>query len=560
MGKGTRRKSLTGRLPDGAQRALGLEVGPAPVAEAPGARAGALEAAARVRFETGRRAGLWVGDVPLSRYLEEGGFGWVVRLVDFLETEVDFGGFEAAYAPGGRPPLHPRLLVGLFVYGMLLRQWSLRELEALARRDVGGWWVCAGLTPDHSTLGRFALQHAGLLSEDFFLQVTQAVVRRLGLTPGTVAADGTVVEAASAMASTLKRAGLEARAREAQEAVAQATAVAQAAAPQDAQQAAQQRVQAAQAQVQHAQEALGVLAEREEARRQVGKGAEDVRLSPHEPQACVQPRKDGAVRPGYKPCVLVHQQRLILGQTLHPSSETAQVPGLLVQHGQVLGALPQRALLDAGFCTHGVLQLCVDAQLDALIPSGKAHGQDDLHKRGRKGRFAKADFVYDAAADAYRCPAGQWLTPGPGTQEDGAGRAHRVYRTAGACGACALRAQCTQATGGGRRLKRYAGDALKEAMQSVLTQPAARALYAQRQGIVEPVFAELKVRQGLTRFRRKGLLKVALEFALHCTAYNLKRAVRAGAPPAVLLRFVLFVRPPGAPWRPGAWALLLTHA
>src|SRR6478735_699252 len=313
---GRKRKSVTGRLPDAAQQALGLEVVSAVAPRA--------VPAARVRFESGDRGGLWVGNVRLARYLKEGGFGWVVRLVDFLEREVDFGGFEAACKPGGRPPIHPRVLVGLFVYGMLLRQWSLRELEALSRRDVGAWWVCAGLTPDHSTLGRFALQHAHLLTEDFFLQVARAAVRKLGLTAGVVAGDGTVVEAASAMASTLKRAALEEAAKEAR---AQAEA-----APQEAQ---------LQAQVQTLAQAQATLQEREAVREAAGKPVEGVRVSPYEPEAMVQPRKDGAVRPGYKPSVLVHEARLILGQSLHPSSETAQVEGLLVQHGQVMEALPK---------------------------------------------------------------------------------------------------------------------------------------------------------------------------------------------------------------------------
>jgi hypothetical protein len=28
--------------------------------------------------------------------------------------------------------------------GILKRQWSLRELEALARCDAGAWWMCGG--------------------------------------------------------------------------------------------------------------------------------------------------------------------------------------------------------------------------------------------------------------------------------------------------------------------------------------------------------------------------------------------------------------------------------
>ena len=43
--------------------------------------------------------------------------------------------------------------------------------------------------------------------------------------------------------------------------------------------------------------------------------------------------------------------------------------------------------------------------------------------------------------------------------------------------------------------------------------------------MVEPVFSQLRGRQGLQRFRRNGLSAVRVEFALHAMAYNLGRAV-----------------------------------
>ena len=43
--------------------------------------------------------------------------------------------------------------------------------------------------------------------------------------------------------------------------------------------------------------------------------------------------------------------------------------------------------------------------------------------------------------------------------------------------------------------------------------------------MVEPEFSELKGIQGLQRFRRRGLDKVRLKFALHATAHNLRRLV-----------------------------------
>jgi hypothetical protein len=58
-----------------------------------------------------------------------------------------------------------------------------------------------------------------------------------------------------------------------------------------------------------------------------------------------------------------------------------------------------------------------------------------------------------------------------------------------------------------------------------MTDPERRRRYRQHQAMVDPVFSILKQRQGLTRFRRRGLAGVRREFGLHVMAYNLRRAV-----------------------------------
>ena len=67
-----------------------------------------------------------------------------------------------------------------------------------------------------------------------------------------------------------------------------------------------------------------------------------------------------------------------------------------------------------------------------------------------RGRFSKADFVYIASRDEYRCPAGQRLRRGSNIIEDG--MTMHSYARYG-CGSCPLKARCT--TGNGRRVKRW---------------------------------------------------------------------------------------------------------
>lgn len=71
-----------------------------------------------------------------------------------------------------------------------------------------------------------------------------------------------------------------------------------------------------------------------------------------------------------------------------------------------------------------------------------------------------------------------------------------------------------------RERKRHPGlDELRRRMRA----PAARACYARRKAMVEPVFGVLKQQRGMRQFRRRGLTAVATEWALATTAYNLTR-------------------------------------
>ena len=468
---------------------------------------------------------LFVGAQRLEIYLSESGMGWVLRLAALLK-DLDYSAFVRAYRPVGRRALHPRVMLGLVVYGIINRQWSLRELEGLARRDVGVWWVCGGHQPDHSTIGKFIQLQAEILSEKFFVELVKNLMIKLRLAAGMVAGDGTVIEAAASHYRLLRS-----------EAMMEAARAAKAAAdtsPSNGELARKAQV---------AQPAARIAEERLRLRKRHGHPG-SIQLSPTEPEAAVQPRKDGVTRPSYKPTVMVHQSGLIVGQHVGPSSEREALKPMLAQHAEAFGQMPATLLLDAGFMSFPMLALMVEHDIDVLCPTGQATTEDNWQRRaGRGGRFPKQAFEYIPERDVYRCPGERELVY-EDQHVDTFHRKYRLYRGT-RCGDCQLRERCTESKYG-RPLKRYEGEELKEAMARVLDQPAARAKYQRRRAIVEPCFAELRERQGLRRFHRSGLASVRVEFALHCIAFNLKKV--AGGPLLVLL--TLSFRFSGRPWRP----------
>jgi transposase len=78
----------------------------------------------------------------------------------------------------------------------------------------------------------------------------------------------------------------------------------------------------------------------------------------------------------------------------------------------------------------------------------------------------------------------------------------------------------------GGQLRTRAVHPVHQRMRRKLRDPVGRAIYARRKAIVEPVNGVLKEQRGMRRFRMRGLQKVAVEWTLATTAYNVTRMWR----------------------------------
>jgi transposase len=457
--------------------------------------------AAAIRFEEPDPKRIFINQVRLDDHLKRMELSAPFKVRALLD-KVSFDAFKNAYKAGGRPPYAPRLMLGLILYGIMQGISSLRDLERMAKIDVGAWWISGGIVPDHSIIGRFIQMHDALLTTEFFNAMLKEVLRATGTKTAVAAGDGTIIEAAASRYGLLR-----------QEALQEALATAR-------EQAKTKADEASEAKVTQLEKAEAALNARQVERAARGKDPKTLLIHPLEPEAVVQPQKDKKqFRPSYKPQVLANEARIIVACDVHPSSETVLLPQLLDSagaHGPI-----QTALLDAGFFSAGVLQSMAARQIELLCPEGRSEGAD-WNKQSDK-QFPKSQFSYEAAQDHYRCPAGQLLRPVEFYRGSTSEPAHVQYGTT-ACGDCPMRDRCTTSKTG-RRIKRYAIDEAKDALRAKMTESEVRARYLKRQAMVEPVFSQLRGRQGLKRFRRSGLAAVRREFALHAMAYNLSRVV-----------------------------------
>jgi len=474
------------------------------------------------RFVYGNPAALFVGTVHLEQYLRDLGEHAPLKVSRLLD-EQDWRKFESRYAASGRAPYAPRAMMGLILYGVMQGVHSLRELERMARLDLGCMWVSSGITPDHANIGRFIVMHEELLKQDFFESLTGMVLRVCGSHSTRVAGDGTVIEAACSHYKLLKEEAVKEHARAMRQEATQA----------EDDDKAQQRAE-------QAEQCEALFEQRKAARIQRGKDTTSLCVSASEPEAVVHRLKRGkGFAPAYKPSVLVNEDQIITALAVDVSSETAVVAQMLDQTTRITGVQPEEALFDTGYFHDEVIEATLVRNISLLCPappSEQTSGQGQS-----KGKFHKTQFEYAEDDDSYRCPAGQVLHRIARVTASASCREHSVYACP-SCDGCAMRACCTAARV--RKVKRYPEDQARDALRQVMCQPKAQRVFSQRKAMVEPVFARLRGRQKFERFRRRGLAAVTREFALHVLAYNLGRAVALGK--AIYTAKLRFVTPTAA--------------
>jgi transposase len=374
----------------------------------------------RAGFDRRDPRGIFVGPVRLDEHLKRAKLKSPLIVRRVLEKH-DWSEFEAAYKCGGRPAYEPMSMVGLILYGNMNAVDSLRGLEELARKDLGCMWVSGGITPDHSVIGRFIIEHGEFLEGAFFEQITRTVLKQTQSGGRRLAGDGTIIQAAAGRYRTLKSEALREFAKKARERATNegGTRLSQRAAL--------------------AEHAVGVVDERNQERGKKSRDPTGARVSPIEPDAVVQKQKDRSFAPSYKPSVVANEKRIIVGHAVHGSAEIVAIEAMLEQAERISQQKVETLMLDAGYCTNDVIEQALEREIDLLCPTGSLDKTDgELHRKSSK-RFPRSDFSYDAVSDTYRCPAAETLT-----RVTPRSRAQTLKYGTDKCPGCALRSQCTR--------------------------------------------------------------------------------------------------------------------
>ena len=132
----------------------------------------------------------WLPEKHLARF--------VVEVIEGLDASAMCG----AYRGSGSASYHPRLLLGILIYGYATGVFSSRKLERATYDSVAFRFIAANDHPDHDTIAAFRRRFAKEI-ETLFVQVL-LLAREMGLLKvGAVALDGTKIHANASKHSAL---------------------------------------------------------------------------------------------------------------------------------------------------------------------------------------------------------------------------------------------------------------------------------------------------------------------------------------------------------------------
>jgi transposase len=435
-----------------------------------------------------------------------------VRAVDAFVDELDLAtlGFAGVVpAATGRPGYHPAALLKLYLYGYLNQVASSRRLEREAGRNVEVMWLVGRLVPDHKTIADFRRDNGSAIQA----ACAQFVVlcRHLGLLAGgVVALDGSRFKASNTRDRNFTPGAVRRRIEQVEAGIARYLAALDT--------ADRQEDEVAQVRTTRIAERLDALRARMrelQAMEKAVEAAPDRQVSLTDPDAramATSGKGTGLVGYNVQAAVDTQHHLIVAHAVTNLGHDRTQLAPMSRQAQAALGQDGLSVLADRGYFSGEEILACEQVGITVTLPRPLTSGAK------ADGRFGKQDFVYEAEADAYRCPAGERL-PYRYTNVEGGLTLRRYWTTA--CQGCAIKGRCTPAKE--RRVTRWEHEAVLEAVQRRLdANPSAMRV---RRRTVEHVFGTIKGWMGATHFQMRRLGNVATEMRLHVLAYNLKRVI-----------------------------------
>ena len=418
-------------------------------------------------------------------------------------------GFESVDPePTGRPAYHPSVLLKVYIYGYLNRVQSSRRLERETQRNLELMWLTGRLMPDFKTIANFRKDNGKAIRR--VCRQFIVLCRELNLfTQALVAIDGSKFKAVNNRDKNFTSGKMKRRVASINESIERYLRAMDTADRAEPEVAALKK-----GRLQEKIEALKQQMEQLKAIEAQMNASPDKQVSLTDPEArSMKNREGGIVGYNVQTAVDAEHHLIVAHEVINEGVDRDQLSTMAEKAKEAIGTDELTVVADRGYFKSERILECTNAGITPLVPK-------TITSNSRaEGRFEKQDFIYVAADDEYRCPAGERAIRRFTTVE--AGLTLSIYWSS-ACPRCALRAQCT--TTDYRRIRRWQNEAVLEAMQERLDRrPDSMRV---RRRTAEHPFGTLKMWMGATHFLTRTLARVRTEMSLHVLAYNLRRVMQ----------------------------------
>jgi len=412
---------------------------------------------------------------------------WLI--VSLVRERLDLNEIAGCYASGlGQPPFHPQMMTGLLLHSYASGLYSSRRIARATVERADFMMIMAGDPPDFRTISDFRKRHLKALA-GLFVQVLK-LAEKAGLVKlGHVALDGTKIKANASKHKAMSYERMKKREAELQAEVDRWLVAAEAADAEEDKLYGRKRGDEMPYWMADKQRRLEKIREAKAELEAEAKAAaaEETRRREEAEKKCI---AEGGKKNGKTP---TPPQQEPEGKTQRNFTDP-ESRVLLTKDGYIQGYNAQAAV-DAEaqiIVAHGLTQSMSDQdQLVALV--------DGIKKNlARKPKEASADAGYCSEADLGALAA----------------------RGIGACIATGWAKHPAEA-------ERKRGGPLTQAMRDRLKRAGRRSRYRFRKQAVEPVFGQIEQARGCIQFLLRGFDKAKAEWALICTAHNLRKLARA---------------------------------
>lgn len=435
----------------------------------------------------------------VREWLPEGELAWTVK--DVVES-VDLSAFYRSYRANGQgaAAFDPALMVAVLVYAHAVGVRSSRAIERACVRDVAFRVLAGNRLPDHATIARFFTRHREALT-GLFAQVLRLCHQAGMVRLGVIAVDGTKIAANASWSKNQTAAALAHKVAEEQARYDKLAAQlldehAAADAAEDAEHGPDRGDELPPGLRRRAER----LARFRDAKQRLDDEQAVAVAEQEARKAEWQRRKDAGTRRGaqpgeHPPGRNPDKDKPPRANTTDPDSRTMRGGRGLVQGYNAQAAVTEDQLIVGKSLTQEATdahqlfpvlddaaeqlnQAGVDTAADTAAADAGYANEETFTEAEQRGLHLLAPMISDERRAAGEDPAG----PKPLTRRPATARAQAKLRT---------------------RQGRHE--------------------YALRGRTVEPVFGQIKDRQGLRQFLRRGLDNVKTEWSLACTVHNLRK-------------------------------------